>query len=78
MNEPADYFDCSHVLYPSFSFSFFRFSGMGKFGALGRSSELISVLEILFHSLYLGEMCIKGCQEIDCPKKRFRCCNVNL
>ena len=42
------------------------------FGALGRSSELKllrSVLEILFHSLGLGEMTVKGCQEIDCQKK---------
>jgi hypothetical protein len=39
------------------------------FGALGRSSELISVLEILFHSLFLGEMTVKRCQEIDCQKK---------
>lgn len=28
---------------------------MGMFGALGRSSNLISVLEILFHSLCLGD-----------------------
>ena len=50
------FFRYSHALYRLFIVSFFPFCpGMGMSGgALGRSSKLISVLEILFHSFCLG------------------------
>ena len=63
-------FPCTVPTFPSSFVLFFPFfpPGIGRFGALRRSSELISVLEIPFDSLCLGEMTVKGCQEIDYQK----------
>jgi hypothetical protein len=81
MNSVVTFLHCTSNCFPhyyhvlsrfSLPFFFLPFSlgyGMGMFGALGRSSELISFLEILNYSCsiaFLGEMTVKGCQEIDC------------